>query len=241
MRRSNKVDALRALLEIKVPSAVAYSILAVGSFAWISAGVHPALVFAAQEPPFRFDPAFLARFLNVPGGLLDLAGALITQFFAFPLLGAAAVSLLILWALALGRAFAKSADMRLPGIELLPAVLLLAMLGCYDHPLQSTLGILVSATAGLLFIRASIRNAGVRIAAFAAPSVLLHSLAGGHLFLFALIVLLRDVRAGNFVTSKGLRKALELMPFTAARYCPSTSRQEGPQQLSLFRDSITRP
>ena len=86
---------------------------------------HDYLWQAQEQNLFLHTKLFFEQCMQVPGGLLSWAGAYLTQFFYYPLLGAGLLSLL--WAfliLSLWKAFRINGDSRL--LVLIPVAMLLA-------------------------------------------------------------------------------------------------------------------
>src|SRR3989304_403088 len=93
-------------------------------FTWLKA--NPSLYFAAQEPVFFLDPTFFKEFLGMPGGLTAYATALVSQTFYYPLLGALAITLLVILITSLSARFIRVTTGHSPRYtHYLPAAILL--------------------------------------------------------------------------------------------------------------------
>lgn len=148
-------------------------------FAWLR--ISPALIYdsyrlAGQFRAWVAGGAFLEGFLQRPGGLADYASAFLSQLYFRSWAGALVIAALGA-ATALGTWVLLSATGRArPSVlHLIPAVLLLLLLGRYVNALGPGLAFCVAAFLAGAF--AVLQGSGVRLAAFGALAVLCTTLA----------------------------------------------------------------
>ena len=137
-------------------------------------------------PEFTWDRRFLEEHLARPGGPVEWAGALLSQFYfyrwagALILTGAAALLSLTLWGM-----MASAGGGWLALLAYGPALAVLLLAARHIHCLSLVLGLLAAAAAGCAYVRAPLRGTWRRLAAFVVLSVLLYYLAAGAALVFA--------------------------------------------------------
>ncbi|NQT24246.1 hypothetical protein HQ585_02715 [candidate division KSB1 bacterium] len=161
-------------------------------FIYIWLRIEPNLYFLYKQPAFYFMPQFIGPYLNYPGGLLEAFGALLSQFYLIPPLGAFILSTILLgialttryWIVTIGGG--KSTHLCL----FIPVVLLFMLYHDYGYPLEGSLGLL----AALLVFTIHSRIFRSRPLFFWVISLLtlplFYYLCGGPVFLFALLCIL---------------------------------------------------
>ena len=201
-------------------------------FRWISTGVFLCfyylyfivlnryiLIFQEQNQLFRFNINFFAEFLERPGGLLEYAGAFLTQFFLFP--GAGALILTIAGAviyLTTGYIFRKH---RIKGIlfSFVPVLLIASLHSNYLHTIAYTLGVMVSLGYLALYISAQNIKLHYFYIIFGLP--LLYFISGGYALWSILLCLAYELlfSRGPSIFLKALLLILYavLVPFLASQ------------------------
>ena len=162
-------------------------LLFVISFFWFSFPAEYVLIANRDLTLFICSPGYLASFLDRPGGLMEYAGAFLTQFYRFRFTGALVLSTVIT-----GTYFACwSLISRVSGskdhfaIGILIAILLLGMHNYYPHQIGQTLGFMLSVC---LVIR--LPSPGKNRALFLILTVpLFYLLAGGFIWFYCGLVL----------------------------------------------------
>ena len=144
-------------------------------------------LFYQQDPAvFLFDSYFLAGFLNQPGGLVEYASAFLSPLFAFGWLGALVVTLLAtLICLATRQFIAAIAGTGGRFVFLVPALLILTLLGQYSHPVRLCVGLCAVLVLANMYARIGKGHAAVRLAAFVIASALAYYVAAGLYVVFA--------------------------------------------------------
>ena len=166
----------------------------IGFFLYIWLRVNPALYYQRQSPVFLLDYRFFREFLAYPGGLLEYAGAFLSQIYYFQLWGALVVTASA-WAIT--RLTAAMIGAIRPGLQVqavhyIPAILLLILHSHYTHSLAITLGLLFSLIFIVFYCRVRKQNR-IRILFYLGCSLLLYYLAAGYYLLFALICSLYEI------------------------------------------------
>jgi hypothetical protein len=103
--------------------------------------VRPELFYQQIPDVFRFESSFFAGFVNRPGGLVGYATAFLSPLFAIGWAGALVITLLTLFVcLATRRFLASLAGRGGSFVYLVPALLILMVLGKYNHPVSLGVG-----------------------------------------------------------------------------------------------------
>ncbi len=146
-------------------------------------------LFYQQKPDvFLFDSYFFAAYVGHPGGLVEYASAFLSPLFAFGWLGALVVTLLAAFICLATRWFL--AALAAAGgwfLFLIPALLVLMMLGRYNHPLSLCVGLCVVLGLACVYARIAHGRWAVRLVAFTIASALAYYAAAGLYVVFALL------------------------------------------------------
>jgi hypothetical protein len=138
--------------------------------------VRPELFYQQQPNVFPCDAAFV----NQPGGLVEYASAFLSSLFAFGWLGALVVtSLTACICLATRQHLAALAGTGGWTLFLIPALLILMMLGRYNHPVSLCVGLAVVLGLACAYARIGQRHWAVRLAAFVITAALGYYVAAG--------------------------------------------------------------
>jgi len=180
-----------------------WAALAVAFFLYVWLRIDPALVYHTYWvrvniglgiPVFSFSAPFLRRFLLYPGGPVEGAAALLVQFYQYPWLGAAIITLvtavLCFAAFVILRTFGAR---RVRVLHLVPAVFMLALYNLYYDPLPVALALAVTLLCTCLYGGLPRRTMAARPIAFVVLSVPLYYAAGGAYVLYALLCALVEL------------------------------------------------
>ena len=150
--------------------------------------VRPELFYQQKPDVFLFDSYFFATFAGHPGGLVEYASAFLSPLFAFDWLGALVVTLLAAFiCLATRRFLAAIAGAGGWALFLVPALLILMVLGRYNHPLRLCVGLCVVLGLASVYVRIGHARWAVRLAALVVASALAYYAAAGLYVVFALL------------------------------------------------------
>lgn len=148
--------------------------------------IRPELFYHQNPLVFLFDARFFAGFLGQPGGLVEYASAFLSPLFADRWLGALTLTLLAaLICLATRRFFAAVAGDGGQVVFLMPAVLILTVLGQYIHPVRLCVGLSVALVFANVYVRAEGGRVVVRLAVFLVASAVVYYMAAGLYAVFA--------------------------------------------------------
>lgn len=148
--------------------------------------VHPELFYQQNPLVFLLDYDFFTQFTDRPGGLLDYVSAFLSPWFVSGRLGAAIVTLLtMLICLATRRFIQAVTGVGGQFVFLLPAVLILAVLGQYVHPVRVLTGLAFALWLANAYVRMAGCPAYLRLAAFVVTSAVTYYIAAGFYVFFA--------------------------------------------------------
>ncbi|MBN1562036.1 hypothetical protein EH223_13265 [candidate division KSB1 bacterium] len=158
-----------------------------GCFFYILWRLDPALSYQCQVPPFLWDEAFLRTFMAFPGGLSEYLSNLLSQFYYFPWIGAAIMTVCLIAALLLTRAITHHLSPQLRNSLLLyiPSILMLILFSHYEHRLSYTLAWLQSLVGVLCYLKLQSKPPGMRLAVFILLSILIYYTGAGFMLVFA--------------------------------------------------------
>jgi len=148
--------------------------------------IRPELFYHQNPLVFLFDSHFFAGFLDQPRGLVKYASAFLSPLFAYGWLGALVVTLLAALICLATRPFITAvtgAGGRV--VFLIPAVLILMVLGQYIYPVRLCVGLLVALVFAGAYVRIAAAPVAVRLAAFLIASAVVYYLAAGLYVVFA--------------------------------------------------------
>ncbi|MDR1919032.1 MAG: DUF6057 family protein [Tannerellaceae bacterium] len=131
-------------------------------YLWI--GVNPALYLIKGYREFYADLFFLKRFLDFPGYPAEYLSRWLTQFYVFPLLASAGISLLLCGIYALGLGLFKG--YKPYGMAFVPPALLLYMHTLYEHSILFDLQVFGLLLFLFLFLRSFRLRPGLPLAVF---------------------------------------------------------------------------
>ncbi len=150
--------------------------------------VRPELFYQQKPDVFLFDSAFLAALMNRPGGLVDGASAFLSPLFAFGWLGALVVTVLTAFICLATRRFAAAVSGTGGSVVfLIPAVLILMMLGQYNHPVHLCVGLCVVLGLACAYVRIGQLHWAVRLTGFVIASATAYYAAAGLHVVFAVL------------------------------------------------------
>jgi hypothetical protein len=150
--------------------------------------VRPELFYQQDPAVFLFDSAFLAGFVDQPGGLVEYASAFLSPLFAFGWLGALVVtSLAAVICLATRQFVAAIAGTGGWAVWLIPALLILMVLGQYNHPVSLCVGLCAVLGSASAYVRIGQGRSAVRLTAFVIASALAYYAAAGLYVVFAVL------------------------------------------------------
>ncbi len=154
------------------------------AFAYFFFVANPLLFFQEQRSLFVFEGSFISSFFLKPGGLLELSGKFLTQFYTYRLTGSIIVAAVIASVVVLMTAI----NLRLNSghtfsvvFSLLPACLLLLLQSHYYHYMEFNLGFVF--TLGYFWLSISKNRKSVYLALVFFP--LFYYVIGAYAFLYA--------------------------------------------------------
>ncbi len=154
------------------------------AFAYFFFVANPLLFFQEQRTLFVFDDRFLTSFFLKPGGLLELMGKFITQFYIYRFAGSIIVATIlacvVLLMIAIHRRLNSEHTFSIV-FSLLPACLLLLLQSHYYHYMEFNLGFLFA--LGYFWLSISKNKKSVYLAFAFFP--LFYFVAGVYAFLYA--------------------------------------------------------
>ena len=168
---------------------VAYVAGLLGAFyAYTLLRVRPELFYQQKPDIFLCDWSFCSQFLGQLGGPLDYVSAFLSVLFVDRWFGAIIVTALVaLICLATRRFIASVTGSGGEVLFLVPAVLIMLVLGQYRHPVNLCLSVLVSIVSANAYVCFTNRQPIVRFAVFAVVSLIAYYLTAGLYVLFALL------------------------------------------------------
>lgn len=152
------------------------------------------LHFQEQYQLFLFEQSYIYNVLSMPGGLADLAGRFLTQFFLFAWVGATLIALVMICVQQLSyRLLRVSAYEFLPyALSFIPAVLCCCFL-CDENALMSAPIALLIVLASALCVRIISTDVARQISAVISIPVV-YLLAGAFALPYAVILVIEEVR-----------------------------------------------
>ena len=164
-------------------------------YAYVLLRIRPELFYCQRPFVFLFDYDFFANFMDLPGGPVEYASAFLSPLFVYNGLGALVVTLLAaLICLATHQYFAAAVGSGGQVVFLIPAVLILMVLGQYCHPVRLCVGLFVVLVFADAYVRMGGRHVAVRFAAFVIGSALVYYLTAGLYLIFAFMCGLFELR-----------------------------------------------
>jgi hypothetical protein len=228
-------------------------------YAYVLLRVRPELFYQQQPDVFLFDTYFFAGFVRQPGGLVEYASAFLSPLFAFGWMGSLVVTLLAtLICLATRQYVAAITGAGGRFVFLIPALLILMVLGRYSHPVTLCVGLCVVLVFANVYVRMGKGHPFVRLAAFLIASVLAYYVAAGMYVIFAFLCGIFEWRVnrnrslgvfcvlcagvvpsvvGTWLCDMGIRETYRGLALPAARYwlaVPSSALVTMSTRVALF-------
>ena len=159
------------------------------------------LHFQEQYQLFLFDAGYVREVLSMPGGLADLAGRFLTQFFLFAWVGATLIALLLtgIQLLAYRLLRISGPEMLTYALSFIPSLLCCGFL-CDDNALLSAPFALLIALAMALLLK-NIASDNVRQAAMLVSIPVTYMLAGAFALPYSLMLIIAELRRGHSLRS----------------------------------------
>lgn len=150
--------------------------------------VRPELFYQQNPAVFLFDAHFFRSLVNPPGGLVEYVSSFLSPLLALGWLGALVItSLAALVCLATRQLMAAMGRTPGPVVSLAPSLLILMMLGQYNHPVRVCVGLCTVLGLAVGYARLGRRHWAVRCAAFGIGSALAYWAAAGLYAVFAIL------------------------------------------------------
>jgi len=155
-------------------------------YCYVLVRIRPELFYQQRPHVFLLESHFFWGMVRHPGGVVDYLAAFLSPLLAWDWLGALVVTLLVTllcWATRGLLAVVAGRDGEI--VYLLPAVLILMMLGQYIHPVRLCVGLSIALPAAGLYARLGRCHVGIRVAAFTVASVVIYFATAGLYAIFA--------------------------------------------------------
>lgn len=153
---------------------------------YIGLRIRPELFYHQQPQVFLFDSRFFHDLVGRPGGVVDYLAALLSPLLVWDWLGALVLAILVtLICLATRGLIVAVAEDGGEFFYLVPAVLILMMLGQYSHPVGRCVGLGIALLGANVYFRLGGFHVVIRSAAFLVASVAIHYSAAGMYLIFA--------------------------------------------------------
>jgi hypothetical protein len=162
------------------------------------------LSYLEQTQLFQYDRGYLAGFFLKPGGLIQLLGSFITQFFYYPWLGSLILALVVILICQLTHFILKTSGLNGILFSVLPVICLAALHSSHNYLVSCTLGWLASLSVFAVFIR--LPDPRIRFRTGIVFFVLLYFLAGLFSFLTLILCMIHEI-----FHTKGYRKYIFLL------------------------------
>lgn len=155
-------------------------------FGYVSFRIRPELFYHQRPHIFLLDTYFFQETVNQPGGLVDYLTAFLSPLCAWDWLGALVITVLVA-AICLGTRGVVAAISGSGGeiAYLVPAVLMVMVLGQYIHPVRLCVGLGVALLGANVYFRLGGCHVALRLALFLAGSALIYFTAAGMYVIFA--------------------------------------------------------
>ena len=155
-------------------------------YCYVLLRIRPELFYHQNPLIFLFDYGFFCGFMDRPGGLVEYISAFLSPLFFRGWLGALAVTALTAMICLATRQFTMAvAEAGGQVVFLVPAVLILMLLGQYVHPVRLCVGLGVVLVFASGYVRLGRRRVAVRLTAFAIAAALVYYMAAGLYVVFA--------------------------------------------------------
>ena len=179
------------------------------------------LVYEELRPVFYFGSDFFKPFLDYPGGLVKYISALLETLYWYPWLGALIITTVTLLTCASARWLLKGVCGRdvHPWIYLIPALLVLVILGGYTRHTPASLGILAALIFANIYFRIPLSKFVWRLPVFLIHYAIVYYIAAGGCVLFALLCAIFELlKRRRIVLGVICLLCGPLLPYAVARY-----------------------
>lgn len=196
-------------------------------YGYVLLRIRPEL-FHLQDPVvFLFDGYFFADLTDRPGGLVAYASAFLCACLACGWIGALVItSLVALVCLAAHRLFVAITGGGDRGVCLIPAVLVLLLLGQYIQPVRVCVGLFVAMVFANAYVGMGARPVAVRLVGFLVASGLAYAVTDGAYLVFALVCGVYELGVKrSFALGVLCVSCAVLVPVAGARLLDLTLRQ----------------
>ena len=148
--------------------------------------IQPHLLYYRDSVVFLVDADFFSGFLGRPGGIVSYLSAFLSTTLAINWLGSLVVTVLAtLICLATRQLFDTMAGVNVRILWLVPALLILALLGQYVHLIELCTGLTVALSLATVYVLLGDCHDAVRLIAFLVLSVFAYFLTAGFYLIFA--------------------------------------------------------
>ncbi|MHC4404905.1 MAG: DUF6057 family protein [Planctomycetota bacterium] len=148
--------------------------------------IQPHLLYHQDPVVFLVDADFFFGFLARPGGIVDYLSAFLSTTLAINWLGSLVITALAtLICLATRQIFNTMAGVKVRVLWLVPALLILTLLGQYVHLIELCTGLAVALSLAAVYLLLGDCHNAVRLVAFLVLSVIVYFLTAGLYLVFA--------------------------------------------------------
>ncbi len=209
-------------------------------YAYVLVRIGPEVFYHQDPRVFLFDAYYVAGFLDRPGGPVDYASAFLSPLMTFGWLGALVITLLAALVCLATRHFIAALEGEGGKVLfLIPAVLILTLLGQYIHPVRLCVGLLVALVLAGVYSRTAGRHFMLRLAAFAVTSALVYYLIGALYVVFACLCALFELgRNRNPALAASYLLCAAVIPFFAGTWMFGLNVRQAYGELMLDTDGI---
>lgn len=209
---ATKLQCIRAQLARHRPVLLAGLVV----YLYILFRIDPSLIHRAQGRLFLWDPLYLGRFTRYPGGISDGIAIFAVQFFEYPWAGAFVLTALLAAVTGLAFAILRRFGGRFHAAAFVPALLLLVLLGRYDHPLAPAFGLVAVLALGIVFLLLPWQRSALRLPAFVLLAAGAYAVAGAAALLLGPICALFEWVAGRRASAIACLALAAVLPYAAA-------------------------
>ncbi len=200
--------------------------------------IHPKLFYQLNPVIFLFDYGFFGGFMDQPGGLVEYVSAFLSPLFHGDWPGGLVLTVLsAIICLATRRFSVGMAGSGGQVVFLVPAMLILMLLGQYVHPVRLCVGLCVALAFANGYVWIGGSHVAVRAAAFAIASALVYYMAAGLYVVFACLcgVFELGVKRNSWLAAQCVLSAL-VVPIAAGGWLLDLSLTEAFRGLTLAQE-----
>jgi hypothetical protein len=176
----------------RIPQYFPYLFFAV-IYIYVWMWIKPCLYFQRSASTFIFDHNYIHQFFNFPGGLTELTGSFLSQFYYHSWLGAGVIVGTLILIFIIMRRILCHVYKHTVDLSYIPVILLLSLHTEYDHAITTDIGILLSLIFFYMYVRAYREQIKTNAFVFLLLTLLLYYLAAGWIFLFILLAVIYDL------------------------------------------------